>query len=72
MIIENSDHKPNYLYTPWYVDYEGLKFRTNSIKFGQYIDRITNSEFFNKDARDKNYAIFKITDYMYRKKINEQ
>jgi photosystem II stability/assembly factor-like uncharacterized protein len=72
LIIENSDDKPNYLYTPWVVDFEGLKFRTNSILFGQQIDEITNGQFFNEVARDKNYAIFKIADYLYRKKLNEK
>lgn len=72
LIIENSDDKPNYLYTPWVIDFEGLKFRTNSILFGQQIDEITNGQFFNEIARDKNYAIFKIADYMYRKKLNEK
>lgn len=72
LIIENSDDKPNYLYTPWIVDFEGLKFRTNSILFGQQIDEITNGQFFKEIARDKNYAIFKIVDYMYRKKLNEK
>ena len=72
LIIENSDDKPNYLYTPWVIDFEGLKFRTNSILFGQQIDEITNGQFFNEIARDKNYAIFKIADYLYRKKLNEK
>lgn len=72
LIVENSDDKPNYLYTPWVVDFEGLKFRTNSIHFGQQIDEITNGQFFNKVARDKNYAIFKIADYLYKKKLNEK
>jgi photosystem II stability/assembly factor-like uncharacterized protein len=72
LIIENSDDKPNYLYTPWIVDFEGLKFRTNSILFGQQIDEITNGQFFNEVARDKNYAIFKIADYLYKKKLNEK
>jgi hypothetical protein len=72
VIIENSDDKPNYLYTPWVVDFEGLKFRTNSILFGQQIDEVTNGQFFNKIARNKNYAIFKIADYLYKKKLNER
>ncbi|PKP19257.1 MAG: hypothetical protein CVU05_11820 [Bacteroidetes bacterium HGW-Bacteroidetes-21] len=72
LIVENSDDKPNYLYSPWLVDYEGLKFRSNSIVFGQKIDEITNGQFFLNVTRDKNYAIFKIADYMYRKKLNEK
>ncbi len=69
LIVENSDDKPNYLFTPWTVDFEGLKFRTNSIKFGQSISELTNGNFFGKTPSDKNYAIFKITDYLYRVKL---
>lgn len=72
LIIENSDDKPNYLYTPWVVDFEGLKFRTNSILLGQQLDYLTNGQFFNEIVRTKNYAIFKIADYLYKKKINEK
>ena len=72
LTIENSDYKPNYLYTPWQVDYDGIKFTANSIKFGQYIDEITNKQFFDKNAREKNYAIFKITDYLYKKKLQDR
>lgn len=69
LIVENSDDKPNYLFTPWTADFEGLKFRTNSIKFGQAISELTNGNFFGKTPSDKNYAIFKITDYLYRVKL---
>lgn len=70
VVIENSDDKPNYLCTPWVVTYQGLKFSTNSIKFGQELDRLTKGQFFDKTVRNKQYAIFKIADYLYRKKIN--
>ncbi len=70
--VVNSDDYPNYLYTPWTVDFEGLKFRTNSVLFGQEIDKITNGEFFSEVTRDKNYALFKIADYLYRKKLKEK
>lgn len=69
LIVQNSDDKPNYLFTPWTVEYEGLKFKTNSIKFGQSINEITNGAFFGKTASDKNYAIFKIADYLYHIKL---
>lgn len=69
--VENSDDHPNYLYTPWTVDFEGLKFRTNSVLFGQEIEKITNGDFFTEVARDKNYALFKIADYLYRKKLKK-
>ena len=36
------------------------------------IDEITNGQFFTEVARDKNYAIFKIADYLYKKKLNEK
>jgi len=71
LVVQNADDKPNYLYTPWHVNYDGLEFYTNSIQIGQYIDKITNKQFFEKDTRDKNYAIFKITDYLYRKRLQE-
>lgn len=69
LIIENSDDKPNYLFTPWTANFEGLIFKTNSIKFGQSINDLTNGKFFGKTAGDKNYAVFKLTDYLYRVKL---
>ena len=69
LIVENSDDKPNYLFAPWTVDFEGLKFRTNSIKFVQSVSELTNGNFFGKIAGDRNYAIFKVTDYLYRVKL---
>jgi len=71
LVVQNADDKPNYLYTPWHINYDGLEFSTNSIQIGQNIDKMTNAQFFEKDTRDKNYAIFKITDYLYRKKLQE-
>lgn len=71
LVVQNADDKPNYLYTPWHVNYDGLEFITNSIQIGQFIDTITNKQFFEKGTNDKNYAIFKITDYLYRKKLKE-
>lgn len=70
IIIENSDDIPNYLYTPWIINFEGLKFRSNSILFGRNIDEIMKGQFFNEVTRDKNYAILKIADYLYRKKLS--
>ncbi|KXX70477.1 hypothetical protein AVL50_08955 [Flammeovirga sp. SJP92] len=70
LTIENYDDEPNYLYTPWVVDFEGVKFRMNSILFGQHIEEITNCMFFTDDVKNINYAIFKIANYLYRKKLN--
>jgi len=70
LIIKNTDHKPNYLCTPWIVYYNGLVFKLNSIKLGEQVNQITRGEFFDKIERDKQYAIFKIADYLYREKID--
>jgi hypothetical protein len=70
LVVENSDDKPNYLYTPWTVDYDGLKFKTNSIRFGQQIEKLTDGKFFMSTFREKKYAIFKIADFIYRKRMN--
>lgn len=68
LIVTNFDDRPNFLCTPWIVSFEGIKFRMNSIAFGQQIDELTNGQFFADFIRDKNYAIFMIADYLYRKK----
>jgi hypothetical protein len=68
LIIENSDDRPNYLFTPWTVNYEGLRFRTNSIKFGMALHELTDRNFFGNTC-DKTYAIFRITDYLYRSNL---
>jgi len=72
LIVTNNDDKPNYLCNPWIVSFEGIKFSMNSIAFGLQIDEWTNGEFFSGYMRDKNYAIFKIADYLYRKKLREK
>ncbi len=72
LIVENSDYNPNYLYTPWRVDFNGLKFQTNSIRFGRLIDEITGGQFFDSTVRDKKYAIFKIADYLYRQTLRRK
>jgi hypothetical protein len=70
IIVENSDDKPNYLYTPWTVDFDGLKFKSNSIAFGESIRDLTKGEFFVNGSSEKKYAIFKIADYLYQRKLN--
>ena len=69
--VENSYNRPNYLFLPWDVAYKGLNLKSNSISFGQSINRLTNGAFFGKDVADKRYAIFRIADYLYRRKIAE-
>lgn len=69
LTVENSDYQPNYLFMPWDVNYEGLKLKSNSIKFGEIIDDLTQGAFYWPEVREKNYAIFRIADYLYRQKI---
>ncbi len=69
IVIENGDDVPNYLFTPWHVNYDGLHFGTNSILLGEQINTITGGDFFDQEACKKKYAIFKIVDYLYRKKL---
>lgn len=69
LVVENTYNRPNYLFLPWDVEYDGLKLKSNSISFGQAIHRLTKGNFFGRDAGDKNYAIFRIADYLYRSKI---
>lgn len=69
LVVENADDRPNYLYAPWTVDYDGLRFRTNSLQFGQLVDRLTQGQFFPAAVRDKNLALFTIANYLYLQKL---
>ncbi|UOQ76569.1 hypothetical protein MUN84_18845 [Hymenobacter sp. 5516J-16] len=69
LIVENSDDKPTYLYSPWQGDYDGLKFSSTSIRFGQLLDELTEGQFFPATVQDKNYALFTITNYLYKQKL---
>jgi len=69
LIISNSDDIPNYLYTPWVINYNGLEYKTNSLELGRLINELTKGEFFEEYSDDPKYAIFKIADYVYRTKI---
>jgi hypothetical protein len=65
LVVENSDYIPNYLYVPWIVNYEGVEFKSNSIVFGKLLHQLTGNDFFG-NTDEKNYAIFKIAEYVYR------
>ena len=69
LIIYNSDDIPNYLYTPWLIDFNGLIYKTNSLELGRAIDELTNGQFYEDYANDPTYALFKISDYLYRRKL---
>lgn len=69
--VQNTDDMPNYFYTPWVVFYDGLVFKSNSIRFGRLLEQLTNKKFFYTPVNENNYAIFKIADYLYRQKMKE-
>lgn len=69
LIISNSDDIPNYLYSPWVINYNGLEYKTNSLELGRLINELTKGKFYEEYADDPKYAIFKIADYMYRTKL---
>jgi len=69
LIISNSDDIPNYLYTPWVINYNGFEYKTNSLTLGRLINELTKGIFFEDYANDPEYALFKISDYLYRKKL---
>jgi len=41
LTVENSNYIPNYLYVPWIVNYQGIKFKSNSIVFGKLLHQLT-------------------------------
>jgi hypothetical protein len=54
----------------WHLgDFGGVMLTTNSIQFGEAIKEITGGRLFGNTVADKNYAIFKIADYLYRIKL---
>lgn len=70
--IENSDWVPGYYYTPWTVNYNGLYFETNSITLGKMFDQLTGGKLLEDKYKDKKYAIYKITDYLYNKSLERE
>lgn len=70
--IKNDDEIPNYFYSPWIVDYNGLKFKVNSFEIGKMINKLTNNCFLRRKFRDKNYPLFRIADFFYRKEVLRQ
>lgn len=71
LVVENADDVPSYLFTPWVVSYDGLRLRNNSLAFGQQVSALTKGQFFGETAGDKNYALYKITDYLYRQQLRQ-
>ncbi|MHA3789224.1 hypothetical protein ACX0HA_13525, partial [Flavobacterium hauense] len=59
-------------YTPWQINYNGLLFETTSIKLGKLIERLTKGTLLDKKFMAKEYAIFKITDYMYNLSLGRE
>ena len=70
--ILNNDDRPNYLNTPWMIEYEGLLLKSNSIKLGQLINKLTKGGLFKETQIDKKFAIYQIIDYMYKRSAKEK
>jgi hypothetical protein len=70
--VSNSDTYPNYLHSPWtLLAKEQLLSKVNSLGVGKLVNEITNGDFLAKKVTDKNYAIFRIADYYYKKKLED-
>ena len=69
LTIENSDDKPNYLYTPWIINFNGLIIKSNSLKLGELINELTNGNLYSDVSKEKNYAIYKVADFLYKQSL---
>ena len=72
LTIENSDDKPNYLYTPWIINFNGLIIKSNSLALGQKINQLTEGDLYSNVSKEKNYAIFKVADFLYKQSLNKK
>ncbi|MBC3846807.1 hypothetical protein H8K90_10485 [Winogradskyella echinorum] len=72
LTIENSDDKPNYLYTPWIINFNGLIIKSNSLKLGEFINELTNGDLYSDVSKEKNYAIYKVSDFLYKQSLNKK
>ncbi|WP_128755184.1 WD40/YVTN/BNR-like repeat-containing protein [Aquimarina sediminis] len=72
LTIENSDSKPNYLYTPWIINFNGLIMKSNSLKLGQMINELTKGDLYSDISKEKNYAIYKVANFLYEQSLNKK
>ncbi|SNR72362.1 VPS10 domain-containing protein [Dokdonia pacifica] len=72
LTIKNLDDKPNYLYTPWHINFNGLIIKSNSLKLGQMINELTEGNLYSDVTKDKNYAIYKVADFLYKQALNKK
>lgn len=72
LTIENSDDKPNYLYTPWIINFKGLIIKSNSLALGQKINELTEGDLYAYVSKEKNYAIYKIADFLYKQTLSKK
>ena len=66
--VFSGDSEHNFLFTPWTIDYEGLKVKSNSLKIGRLINKIGEGKIMHPIFSDKRYAIHQIVNYLYDKK----
>lgn len=71
--VSNTDPSPQYLYVPWNVYYQGMPFRSSSIKFGRLLDKLTQGEFFAEPSSKKEFLLLKIMQYYLNgQKLNKK
>lgn len=69
--LANSEFTPNYLNTPWQIEYNGLLFKNGSIVLAKKIDALTRSTMNRNAVGEKNFAIFQIADYLYKQSLDD-
>ncbi|WP_303316650.1 YCF48-related protein [Flavivirga abyssicola] len=72
LTIENSDDKPNYLYTPWIINFNGLIIKSNSLALGHKINELTEGDLYADVSKEKKYAIYKVADFLYKQTLSEK
>lgn len=72
LVVNNGELRPNYLYLPWKVDFNGYQFKTTSYAFASQLNELTVGELIQKDYQDKSYLIFQIINYLYLQEFAEQ
>ncbi len=72
LTVNNSDDKPNYLYTPWMINFNGLIIKSNSLSLGQKINELTKGGLYTDVAKEKNYAMYKVIDFLYKETLSKK
>ncbi|MBK5722811.1 hypothetical protein JGH11_18220 [Dysgonomonas sp. Marseille-P4677] len=72
IVISNDNYLPNYYYSPWIITYKNFRTKCVSIKLGELIDSLSEGKVFEKQFKDKSYALYQIADYLYWELLKEE